>query len=152
MSMKNEKYAANICKLKTLDANIQNLINMAVETRLNSYSPYSNFKVGASVLCDDGKIFSGCNVENNAFTVGLCAERCAYGKAISEGNMKFKAVAVVAQQENSFTTPCGACRQFMNEFGNVDVYITKPNCNDVLVLNMDQLLPFKFETVGNTFI
>ncbi|XP_028144253.1 cytidine deaminase [Diabrotica virgifera virgifera] len=141
----------NIYKLKALDPKIQNLINIATEGRLNAYCPYSNFKVGASVMCDDGTIFSGCNVENSAFTVGLCAERCAYVKAISEGKMKFKAVCVVAQQENSFTTPCGACRQFMSEFGNVDVYITKPSGSDVLVLSLDKLLPYQFETVDHTF-
>ncbi|XP_072383088.1 cytidine deaminase-like [Diabrotica undecimpunctata] len=142
----------NIYKVKTLDPKIQNLINIATEARLNAYAPYSNFKVGASVMCDDGTIFSGCNVENSSFTVGTCAERCAYVKAISEGKMKFKAVVVVAQQENSFTTPCGACRQFMSEFGNIEVYMTKPSSSDVLVLSLDQLLPYQFQTVDHTFI
>ncbi|CAG9831986.1 unnamed protein product [Diabrotica balteata] len=142
----------NIYKVKSLDPKIQNLINVATEARLNAYAPYSNFKVGASVMCDDGTIFSGCNVENSSFTVGLCAERCAYVKAISEGKIKFKAVVVVAHQENSYTTPCGACRQFMSEFGNIEVYMTKPSSSDVLVLSLDQLLPYQFETVDHTFI
>ncbi|KAJ8953588.1 hypothetical protein NQ318_003011 [Aromia moschata] len=116
------------------------------------YCPYSNFKVGASLLCEDGKLFGGCNVENKSFTVGTCAERCAYTKAISQGYLKFKAVAVVAQQEHCFTTPCGACRQFMSEFGNVDVYMTKPGCEDVLVSTLDELLPHQFRTINHTFV
>lgn len=78
--------------------------------------------------------------------------RCAYGKAISQGKQKFKAVAVIAQQEEFFTTPCGACRQFMSEFGNVDVYMTKPGHEDVLVLSLNKLLPYQFETTDDTFV
>ncbi|KAJ8971301.1 hypothetical protein NQ314_000778 [Rhamnusium bicolor] len=123
---------------------IQNLIQEAIKVRNFAYCPYSNFKVGACILCEDGTLYTGCNVENGSFTVGNCAERCAYVKAISEGKTKFKAVAVVAQQENSFTTPCGTCRQFMGEFGNVDVYMTKPTSEDVLVCSLDELLPYQF--------
>ncbi|KAG5899765.1 hypothetical protein JTB14_006102 [Gonioctena quinquepunctata] len=141
----------NIQKLKTLDLNIQNMIREAVEARNFSYSPYSNFKVGSSLLCEDGTLYRGCNIENRSFTVGICAERCAYSKALSEGKSKFKAVAVIAEQKQFFTTPCGACRQFMSEFGNVEVYISKPDSEDVLVTSLDELLPFQFEIVNNTF-
>uniref|UniRef100_V5H064 Cytidine deaminase n=1 Tax=Anoplophora glabripennis TaxID=217634 RepID=V5H064_ANOGL len=152
MSNKNANCAvgSKIQKFKTLDSKVQNLIREAVEARNFSYSPYSNFKVGACVLCDDGTFYRGCNIENRSFTVGICAERCAYSKAISEGKTNFKAVVVIAQQEQFFTTPCGACRQFMSEFGNVDVYISKPNSEDVFVTTLDELLPHQFKTVDNT--
>ncbi|XP_050297908.1 cytidine deaminase-like [Anthonomus grandis grandis] len=145
-------YGNHVKKIKQLDANIQNLLRQATETREFAYCPYSNFKVGAAILCSDGSVFSGCNIENAAFTAGLCAERCAYGKAISQGKMQFKAVAVIGQQEHFFTTPCGVCRQFMSEFGKVDVYISKPGSEDVLALTLEQLLPFQFETTGQTFV
>ncbi|XP_023029345.2 cytidine deaminase [Leptinotarsa decemlineata] len=139
----------NIIKLKNLDANIQKLIHEAVEARTFAYCPYSKFKVGASVLCEDGTLYRGCNIENACYNVGICAERCAYSKALSEGKTKYQAVVVVAQQEDRFTPPCGACRQFMSEFGNVDVYITKPGYEDVLVTSLNELLPFQFEFTNN---
>ncbi|CAH1994207.1 unnamed protein product [Acanthoscelides obtectus] len=136
---------------KSSEIKAQNLIREATEVRSFAYCPYSNFQVGAALLCTDGTIYKGCNVENNSFTVGICAERTAYVKAISEGKRKFSAVAVVAYQEDSFTTPCGACRQFMSEFGDVPVYITKPSYKDVLVSSVSELLPYMFTTKDNTF-
>lgn len=127
------------------DEKIQNVLNEALQARKLAYCPYSNFQVGASLLCEDGTIYRGCNIENCAFTVGICAERTAYAKAISDGKLKFRAVAVIAYQEKSFTTPCGACRQFMSEFGNVDVYVAKPELEDVLVTDLDALLPQQFQ-------
>lgn len=75
----------------------------------------------------------------------ICLFRCAYSKAISEGKMNFKAVAVVAYQANHFTTPCGSCRQFISEFGNVDIYVSKPGEDDVLCVNLQELLPYQFQ-------
>ncbi|XP_066259685.1 cytidine deaminase-like [Euwallacea similis] len=144
-------YTNDVKKLKLLDEAVQNLIREATEARENAYCPYSKFKVGCAVLCEDGTIFAGCNIENASFIVGVCAEKCAYSKAISCGKLKFKAVAVVAYQKNSFATPCGACRQFISEFGDVDVYISKPGHDEVLVLDLKKLLPYKFETVNHTF-
>lgn len=140
-----------ICTIYFLDPKIQNLIREAVEARTYAYSPFSNFQVGACVLCEDGTLYRGCNIENRSFTVGICAERTAYAKAISEGKSKFKAVAVVAQQEEFFTTPCGACRQFMSEFGNVDVYVSKPNSAEVFVTTLDALLPYQFRITNGSF-
>ncbi|KAL1488931.1 hypothetical protein ABEB36_014717 [Hypothenemus hampei] len=144
-----EGYMTN---LKLLDDKVQDIIRQATEVRGNAYCPYSNFQVGAAVLCQDGTIFSGCNIENSTFTVGICAERCAYGKAISNGKLKFTAISVVAYQENSFTAPCGACRQFLSEFGNVDVYLSKPGQDEVLVVTLAALLPFQFQTVDHKFV
>lgn len=101
--------------------------------------------MGAAVLCADGTIYTGCNVENAAFTVGICAERTAYCKAISEGKMEFKAVAVIAFQKNFITTPCGACRQFISEFGDVQVYMAKPQLDEIITTSSKELLPYDFK-------
>lgn len=116
----------------------------AVEARNFAYCPYSKFSVGAALLCEDDSIYRGCNIENASFTVGFCAERAAFAKAIGEGNLKFKAIAVVAQQERSFTTPCGACRQFMSEFDNIEIFLAKPELNDVFQADLNLLLPHQF--------
>lgn len=116
---------------------------MAAEVRKFAYCPYSNFQVGAALSVENGKIYGGCNVENVSFTVGTCAERCAFVKATSEGEKKFVSIAVVAESEN-ITTPCGACRQFINEFGNLNVYCTKPAFEKVLVTTAEELLPYAF--------
>lgn len=128
---------------ESLDLPIQQLLREAVKVRNYAYSPYSTFKVGASVLTEDNEIFGGCNVENSNFG-SICAERTAYVKAISEGKSKFKAVAVVAFQDNSVTAPCGTCRQFMSEFGNVTIYMAKPNLQEISVTSLNVLLPCQF--------
>ncbi|XP_076240725.1 cytidine deaminase-like [Calliopsis andreniformis] len=128
-----------------LEADIQTLIKESAITRENSYSPYSKFKVGAGVLCNDGTIFTGCNVENASYPVSTCAERGAISKAVSEGRKKFKAVAVVADTENStFVSPCGFCRQAIAEFGDVTVYMTSSDMKKVLKTTVDNLLPHAF--------
>lgn len=127
------------------------MIREAIEARTYAYCPFSKFQVGAALLCDDGTLYRGCNIENRSFTVGICAERAAYAKAISEGKTKFKAIAVVAQQEQFFTPPCGACRQFMSEFGNLDIYISKPDSEEVLVSSLEELLPHQFTLSNGTF-
>lgn len=141
----------SLTNFSVADSAVQNLIREAIEARTLAYCPFSQFQVGAAVLCEDGTLYRGCNIENRAFTVGLCAERTAYAKAISEGNKKFKAVAVIAQQTDFFTTPCGACRQFMSEFGNVDIYIAKPKGDEVLVTTLDELLPYQFQISDGSF-
>ena len=98
-----------------LDAEIiDTLIRRARDARSFSYAPYSNFHVGAALLCIDGSIYSGCNVENAAYSPGNCAERTAVFKAVSEGHTKFKAIAIVG--EGDVTPPCGVCRQVLREF------------------------------------
>jgi cytidine deaminase len=90
------------------------LIELAREARLKAYAPYSNYQVGAALVTPSGKFFTGCNVENAAYPTGLCAERVAIFKAVSEGEREFSALAVVTSNGG---TPCGACRQVMAEFG-----------------------------------
>jgi cytidine deaminase len=90
------------------------LIELAQAARLKAYAPYSNYQVGAALVTPGGKFFTGCNVENAAYPTGLCAERVAVFKAVSEGETKFSALAVVTINGG---TPCGSCRQVMAEFG-----------------------------------
>ncbi|XP_055302769.1 cytidine deaminase-like [Sitodiplosis mosellana] len=133
----------NFCEL---GKDAQELINAAIEARKFSYSPYSKFKVGAAIRVGDGSIISGCNVENAAYSPSICAERTAACKAISTGHSEFKAAAVVAFQQDSFTTPCGVCRQVLSEFAKEDIpiYVAKPSPVRVLVTSIKSLLPHSF--------
>ena len=91
------------------------LIAAAIEARERAYAPYSDFRVGAALLTETGKLFSGCNVENASYGLCICAERTAICKAVSEGEQTFVAIAVAA---SPLASPCGACRQFIFEFGD----------------------------------
>lgn len=97
------------------------LINLAIEARKKAYTPYSKFKVGACLLCKNGEIYTGCNIENASLTPTVCAERTAIFKAISEGNIDFEKIVVVGgknEKLNDFCAPCGVCRQVISEFVN----------------------------------
>lgn len=91
------------------------LLEMAEKAMENAYAPYSKFKVGAALLCADGTVFTGCNVENSSFGATICAERTAVCKAVSEGRRDFEAIAIVSS-EGGKTFPCGICRQVLGEF------------------------------------
>ena len=93
----------------------QNLVQKALEARKQSYAPYSGFHVGAALLCSDGTVYTGCNVENASYPCAICAERTAAVKAVSEGHRDFEAIAV-AGSADEICTPCGLCRQFLYEF------------------------------------
>ncbi len=97
------------------------LLKIATEQLEKSYSPYSNFKVGAALLTKLGKVYTGCNIENASFSPTVCAERTAFFKAISEGEREFQSIAIVGG--NSECLPCGVCRQVMLEFCNPDFAI-----------------------------
>lgn len=105
---------------------IKELIKIAVAARKNSYSPYSHYQVGAALLATDGQVFSGCNIENAAYTPTNCAERTAFFKAVSEGVRDFTAIAIVGSPEGDeitqYSYPCGVCRQVMMEFCNPEVF------------------------------
>ncbi len=121
----------------------EKLIKEAEKARKKAYTPYSKFKVGAAVLCDDGKIFSGCNIENASFGLSICAERVAFFKAISEGSTKIKAIAVIGNT-NKPCSPCGACRQVISEFGE-DIPLIMTNLKgDVMIKKIKELLPEAF--------
>lgn len=113
-----------------------------------SYAPYSHFKVGAALLTKDGKIFTGCNVENAAYGPSNCAERTAIFKAVSEGFKDFEAIMIVGGQDGKITdycTPCGVCRQVMSEFcdKNFKIYVAKSK-SDIKSFTLGQLLPESF--------
>jgi len=119
------------------------LISEAEKARKRAYTPYSKFQVGAAVLCDDGKIFAGCNIENASFGLAVCAERVAIFKAISEGSTKFEAIAVVGDTDKP-CSPCGACRQVISEFGE-DIPLIMANLKgDVKIKKIKELLPEAF--------
>lgn len=128
---------------------IDTLIRKAEEGRSYSYSPYSGFAVGAALLCKDGTIYTGCNIENAGFTPTNCAERTAIFKAISEGKKGFDAICVIggkADGEPEYTAPCGVCRQVMMEFCDpktFDVIIAK-RPGEYKVFKLDELLPLGF--------
>ncbi|WP_026651125.1 cytidine deaminase [Butyrivibrio proteoclasticus] len=106
---------------------IKELIRKALDMRAFSYTPYSKFKVGAALLAKNGKIYTGCNIENAAYTPTNCAERTAFFKAVSEGVKEFKAIAIVGGPEDAaeleFCPPCGVCRQVMSEFCDNDFIV-----------------------------
>ena len=124
------------------EKDIQKLINRAVVARDKTYSPYSHFGVGAALLCEDRSIYEGCNIENASYGLTNCAERTAIFKAVSEGQTKFKALAVVADTEGP-CAPCGACRQVISEF-EIPRIIMANLRGDYTVVELEGLLPFRF--------
>ncbi len=124
----------------------KDLVLKAIDIKKNSYSPYSLFSVGAALLCEDGEIFTGVNVENVSFGLTVCAERTAFFKAISEGKRKFTAIAISGG--DSFLPPCGACRQVMAEFCDKDFkVIFVKNENEYITKTLDEILPYSFSEV-----
>ena len=111
-----------------MDINL--LIETAKKARENAYTPYTNYKVGCALLTKNGKIFSGCNIENDGI-MSIYAERVAFAKAISEGEKEFECILVLGgKEELQYTSPCGYCRQFMSEFCNKDFEIYMCYAND----------------------
>lgn len=121
---------------------IQKLMDCAIKARENAYSPYSHFAVGAALLCEDGTLYEGCNIENASYGLTNCAERTAIFKAVSEGHIKFKALAVVADTEGP-CAPCGACRQVMAEF-KIPLIIMGNSMGNIKIVTIEKLLPFSF--------
>ena len=106
------------------------LLNTAIEAAKNSYSKYSHFRVGAALLTADGKVYTGCNIENASYSLTNCAERTAVFKAVSDGVTSFKAIAVAGSADNDFSrpcTPCGACLQVLSEFCDDDFVVVLSN-------------------------
>ena len=101
----------------------EDLVKAALDARLKAVAPYSNFKVGAALLTRDGKVYTGCNVENATYGLSVCAERVALWKALSEGERAFSRIAVVTDSARP-AAPCGACRQLLWEFaGDIEVVL-----------------------------
>ena len=121
----------------------RDLIAHAMEAREYAYAPYSRFKVGAALLGKSGRVYTGCNVENASYPAGTCAERCAVGKTVSEGEREFTAIAVNGDSQGP-CAPCGICRQVLCEFNpNMRVIMTNL-VGDTLISAASELLPGAF--------
>jgi len=124
------------------------LVEAAINARKMSYTPYSNFKVGAALLTKSGKTFTGCNIESAAYTPTNCAERTALFKAVSEGEREFLAIAVVgapAEGESNFCYPCGVCRQMLKEFVSDDfILVIAKSAEEYKVHKFGEILPYSF--------
>jgi len=127
----------------TVKKEYRELVKTAQQAQCNAYAPFSKFKVGAALLSKDGKIFTGCNIENSSYGLTICAERVAVFKAISLGVSEFKAIAIVSDCLG-FTYPCGACRQVLSDLTeNID-FILMNKKKQVKILKLNSLLPFAF--------
>lgn len=126
------------------------LIKQALEMRKMAYVPYSHFQVGAALLCADGKVYTGCNIENAAYTPSNCAERTAFFKAVSEGEREFAAIAITGGAETAeeleYCAPCGVCRQVMMEFCDYDNFkvILAKSEQEYQVYSLREILPMGF--------
>ena len=131
---------------------MQELIKKALEAQKFSYSPYSNFQVGAALLTKTGKIYTGCNIENAAYSPTNCAERTAFFKAVSEGETEFEAISIVGspkdakENEMEYCSPCGVCRQVMAEFCKIKDFkiVLAKNKDDYKVYTLEEILPLAF--------
>ena len=125
------------------------LMNLAAKARENAYTPYSHFRVGAALLASSGKIYTGCNIENAAYTPTNCAERTAFFKAVSEGVKEFDAICIVGGKDGVLTEyapPCGVCRQVMMEFCDPETFqiILATDLEHYDIYTLKELLPLGF--------
>ena len=131
---------------------MKELVKKALEAQNFSYSPYSNFQVGAALLTKSGKIYTGCNIENAAYSPTNCAETTAFFKAVSEGELQFEAIAIVGspngakEDEREYCAPCGVCRQVMAEFCSIKNFkvILGKSEDDYKVYTLEEILPLAF--------
>ncbi|MFR3110794.1 MAG: cytidine deaminase [Mediterraneibacter faecis] len=128
---------------------VEKLIDTAIEQLKFSYTPYSNFKVGAALLTKSGKIYTGCNIENASYTPTNCAERTAFFKAVSEGVRDFQAICIVGGKDGKlteYTAPCGVCRQVMMEFCNPKTFqiILAVDKERYEIYTLEELMPLGF--------
>lgn len=128
---------------------VERLIDTAIEQLKFSYTPYSNFKVGAALLTKSGKIYTGCNIENASYTPTNCAERTAFFKAVSEGVRDFQAICIVGGKDGKltgYTAPCGVCRQVMMEFCDPKTFqiILAVDKERYEIYTLEELMPLGF--------
>ena len=125
----------------------EKLCQLALEAMQRAYAPYSGYKVGAALLCKDGSIYQGCNIENAAYGPTNCAERTAFFKAVYDGKREFSAIAVCGGKDGVVTgafPPCGVCRQVMREFCDTDFVIYMVGAEGYEAVTLEQLLPYSF--------
>ncbi len=131
-----------------MDYNKKELVSLACEARMKAYSPYSDFCVGAALICSDGEIYTGANIENASYGACNCAERTAIFKAVNDGRQDFSAIAIVGAKRGeeiaSFCAPCGICRQVMAEFCSADLEILLYDGNVIKTYTLGELLPESF--------
>ncbi len=123
------------------------LMELAVKARKNAYAPYSGFCVGAALLSKNGKVYTGCNIENAAYSPANCAERTALFKAVSEREREFTAIAIVGgkgEEPKEFCAPCGVCRQTLAEFCDGDFRLLLGTPEHIRVYTLSELLPYSF--------
>lgn len=120
------------------------LVEMAIKAKERSYSPYSKFRVGAALLTKNGRVYTGCNIENSAYSPSVCAERVAIFKAVSDGEVNFDKIAI-SSDSNEFTPPCGVCRQVMSEFCEDLVILSANNNGEYIERRLKTLLPNSFK-------
>ena len=124
------------------------LVKKAIEAREKSYSPYSYFAVGAALLTDSGKVYTGANIESSSYSPTVCAERVAFFTAVHNGERNFKKIAIVGagsgEEINAIAAPCGVCRQVMAEFCSEDFEILLYNGTQIKVYKLGELLPISF--------
>lgn len=143
-----EKNNKNLMEVDNIP--VKELIRSAIAARKKAYAPYSNYLVGAAVLTNELRIYTGCNIENAAYTPSICAERTAVSKAVSEGCRKLEAIAIVGGPKDGLTEqyafPCGVCRQVLREFADSDqfIVIVAKNENDYKLYRLNELLPESF--------
>lgn len=128
----------------------EKLIELAREAMLRAYAPYSGYWVGAALLCADGTVYQGCNIENAAYTPTVCAERCAFFRAVSDGKRDFTAIAICGGKGGvitGFFPPCGVCRQVMQEFCRDDFQLYLAGAGGAWqTRTLAQMLPFSFSS------
>ena len=125
----------------------EKLVELAKEAMTHAYIPYSGYKVGAALLCADGTVYQGCNIENASFTPTICAERTAFFKAVYDGHRDFTAIAVCGGKDGVITgafPPCGVCRQVMREFCRDDFQVHLVNAEGFETVTLAELLPHSF--------
>ena len=126
---------------------IKSLLDAAVSAMERAYAPYSNFHVGAALLARDGRIFTGCNIENASYPVTICAERAALSSAVSAGLREFSAIAIVGGHHGKMEdicTPCGICRQALSEFCSPETPVYLGKIDGYTTLTLGELLPHSF--------
>ena len=121
---------------------IKKLLNIAKEKALNSYSPYSKFRVGCAILTKSNNIYTGVNVENRSYGATICAERSAISSAISNGEKDFLIIAIIGLDTEEILSPCGICRQVISEFGNDTQIVMANKKMEYKIISIKELLPF----------
>ena len=122
---------------------LETLLERARQARTHAYAPYSDYRVGAALLCEEGEIFAGCNVENASFGLSICAERNAVAAAVAHGKTRFLAIAIVTDDEKP-ATPCGACRQVLGEFSKDMTVVVANLTGRILRYQLADLIPYPF--------